>query len=185
MLGRRQIGGKISLVPQLPEHIRTIHGWYGYPDFLQMSQGVTYRRYLEWYNQWANNESSVVWSIVTNEVQDDGRHMPGAGGELIGATSLSQCKRGRWCRHSYIFIVPPERGKGYGTEAVRLRAAYAFSVRDVDALQTAVGINHAAIHRVLEKVGYRWLGRAHWVGHEQDMYVLRREWLSLQQNNTS
>lgn len=66
-----------------------------------------------------------------------------AGRESIGMASLSDSGGGS-CLESSLYLIPSERGKGYGTEAVRRRAAYAFDFLDQEVLQTTTDQENGA-----------------------------------------
>jgi len=178
VLGRRFAGAEVTLMPRLPDHIPTMYRWYDYPDFYQRLRTATYGRFFDHYRRQAGADDSLLWSIlITGTDEPHGkRGNQECGPELIGITSLFQCRRSRESRDSYTFIIPEARGRGYAVQALELRANYAFSAFSMDVLQTAVDQDNGAIHHVLEKVGYRSTGRAYWQRREQDMYVLRRPW---------
>ena len=80
-------------------------------------------------------------------------------------------------------IVPSERGKGYGAEAVQLIVDYLFLSRNIGRIQATTIVENKASQRVLEKVGFKREGtcrnssfiRGTWT----DCYlysILREEW---------
>lgn len=80
-------------------------------------------------------------------------------------------------------LVPNERGKGYGTEAVHIMVDYLFLSRDIVRIQAITDVRNKASQRVLEKVGFKKEGiirksgfvRGEWT----DAYtysILREEW---------
>ncbi len=80
-------------------------------------------------------------------------------------------------------LVPSERGKGYGTEAIQIMLDYLFLNTDVIRIQVSTVIGNLPSQRVLEKVGFTREGpmrKASYVGGEyRDMYlysILREEW---------
>jgi RimJ/RimL family protein N-acetyltransferase len=80
-------------------------------------------------------------------------------------------------------LIPDERGKGYGTEAVQIMVDYLFLTKDIVRLQAITNAKNVASQRVLEKAGFRREGtlrksgfiRGEWV----DVYlygILREDW---------
>jgi len=82
-------------------------------------------------------------------------------------------------------------GKGYATEAMRLRTRYAFRDLGLETVYTYVVLPNDASRRALERVGYRQCGvwrRHHFVdGHWHDAWlgeILRDEWEATQEKTT-
>ena len=53
------------------------------------------------------------------------------------------------------YLVPSERGKGYGTEAIRIMIDYLFLSKNIVRIQAETHPENMASHRVLEKAGFR------------------------------
>jgi ribosomal-protein-alanine N-acetyltransferase len=80
-------------------------------------------------------------------------------------------------------IIPTERRKGYGTEAVQLVVDYLFLSKDLMRIQAMTDVRNKASQRVLEKAGFRNEGiirKSYFVrGEWRDDYlysILREEW---------
>jgi RimJ/RimL family protein N-acetyltransferase len=80
-------------------------------------------------------------------------------------------------------VVRPQRGKGYGAEAVQLMVDYLFLSKDVVRIQAFTDVRNKASQRVLEKAGFvreGTLRKAGFVrGLRTDAYVygiIREEW---------
>jgi RimJ/RimL family protein N-acetyltransferase len=80
-------------------------------------------------------------------------------------------------------LVPGERGKGYGTEAVGIMVDYLFLSRENMRIQAQTDTRNMASQRILEKTGFRKEGtlRKSWFlrGELRDCYlysILREEW---------
>ena len=80
-------------------------------------------------------------------------------------------------------LVPEERGKGYGTEAVRIMADYLFLSKNVMRIQACTDTRNLASQKVLEKAGFKKEGtmrkylfiRGEW--RDAIMYsIVREEW---------
>jgi RimJ/RimL family protein N-acetyltransferase len=53
-------------------------------------------------------------------------------------------------------LIPSERGKGYGTEAVQVMVDYLFLTREnLVRIQAVTNTKNAAFQRVLEKIGFK------------------------------
>ncbi|MEO8632351.1 MAG: GNAT family protein, partial [Chloroflexota bacterium] len=118
------------------------------------------------------------------ESEDDVWWVIEAGGEAIGATGIHGID---WLNaHGTTGIVigaKEQWGKGYATEAMRLRTRYAFRDLNLHKLMTEVFVGNVASRRALEKNGYRSIGtsRDHFftLGRWQDIWlgeVLREDW---------
>ena len=80
-------------------------------------------------------------------------------------------------------MLPSERGKGYGTEALQLMVDYLFLSKDVMRIQAQTDQRNKASQKILEKVGFKKEGalrKSFFIrGEWQDDYVysiLREEW---------
>jgi len=81
------------------------------------------------------------------------------------------------------FLVPSERGKGYGTEATQLMADYLFLSKNIVRIQTATDVRNKAAQKALKKVGFQIEGTIRKLGLVRgvwnDFYllsILREEW---------
>jgi len=81
------------------------------------------------------------------------------------------------------FLIPSERGKGYGTEVAQLLVDYLFLSRDISRIRATTNVRNKASQRILEKAGFRIEGtmrRFQFVkGVWTDYYlhsILREEW---------
>ena len=80
-------------------------------------------------------------------------------------------------------LIPSERGKGYGTEALQIMVDYLFLTRDIMRIQASTDVRNVVSQRVLEKAGFKKEGtirkssftRGKWT--DDYVYgVLREEW---------
>ena len=88
-----------------------------------------------------------------------------------------------WIEIGY-YLIPNERGKGYGTEATQIMVDYLFLTKDIPRIQAVINVHNKASQRVLEKAGFTkegtlrkalWTGKGKWT----DGYlfsILREEW---------
>ena len=103
-------------------------------------------------------------------------------GTRIGHVGSFFDSRGRAMEIGYA-IVPSERGKGYGTEDIRIMVDYLFLSKDIVRIQAPTETRNVASQRALEKVGFSKEGimrKSLYVrGQYRDMYlysILREEW---------
>ena len=81
------------------------------------------------------------------------------------------------------FLLPSERGKGYGTEAVQLMVDYLFLSQNIVRIEATTNVWNKASQRVLEKAGFRIEGtirklqliRGVWTDHYLHS-ILREKW---------
>ncbi len=80
-------------------------------------------------------------------------------------------------------LVPSERGKGYGTEAVEIMVDYLFLSKDIMRVQACTDVRNVASQKALEKAGLKkegilrkgFFSRGEWT--DDYMYsILREEW---------
>jgi RimJ/RimL family protein N-acetyltransferase len=91
-------------------------------------------------------------------------------------------KRGRSIEIGFA-LVPNERGKGYGKEAIQIMVDYLFLSKDIVRIQSSTDTRNLASHKVLEKVGFIKEGtmrKTHYAkGEYKDLFlysILREEW---------
>ena len=80
-------------------------------------------------------------------------------------------------------IIPSERRKGYGTEAVQIMVDYLFLSKDVVRIQAVTDVRNKASQKVLEKTGFKKEGVLRKVGYVRGKWadactysILREEW---------
>jgi RimJ/RimL family protein N-acetyltransferase len=83
-------------------------------------------------------------------------------------------------------LVPSERGKGYGTEAVKMMVDYLFLSREVMRIQACTDTRNLASQKVLEKAGFKKEGTMRQYlfmrGQHRDaclFSIVREEWKEL------
>jgi RimJ/RimL family protein N-acetyltransferase len=103
-------------------------------------------------------------------------------GTPVGYVGHGKADGGCWIGY---FLVPWERGKGYGGEAVLLVTDYLFLHKDIGRVQAETHPANAASRRVLEKAGFTHEGilrRTHFsrgTWRDTAMYsLLREEWVA-------
>ena len=83
-----------------------------------------------------------------------------AGGEHVGLAGLHQVNYRHGVAQTGTILGPPDaRGKGYGSDAARVRTRYAFEVLGLRMLVSEVFVENTASLRMLGRVGYREVAR--------------------------
>ncbi len=103
-------------------------------------------------------------------------------GTKIGWISHRLAQPDGWTEIGYL-IIPTERRKGYGTEAIQLMVDYLFLTRDIVRVQAGTHVRNRQSQKILEKAGFKREGtirRAYFIhGEWADHYmysILREEW---------
>jgi RimJ/RimL family protein N-acetyltransferase len=157
-------GEKVRLVPLDKEkHAENIVAWLNDPDVtawtLTGDMPITRLAEAEILDRMCAHAgahpSDIVFAVETLE---DGRH--------IGIAGLHRIEYRHGVALTGTIIGAQEfRGKGYGTDAVRVRTRYAFEVLGLRMLTSEVFTDNTASLRMLERAGYREVGRIprrHW-----------------------
>ncbi|MCX7686465.1 MAG: GNAT family N-acetyltransferase [Fimbriimonadales bacterium] len=147
-------GEKVKLVPLEKErHLENALRWLNDPEVTQWTLvgdfPLTRLAEEEWFDRMMrHSDRDVAFAIETLEDEHIGftgihqiswRHGTGITGTLIG-------RKDYW-------------GKGYGTDAVRVRTRYAFEVLGLRMLLSEVLVENHASLKMLLKAGYREVGR--------------------------
>jgi RimJ/RimL family protein N-acetyltransferase len=173
MLGPVLRGRQISLEPAALDDLPLYQAWRVDPDVLRFM----HYRFIgsvqeeeEWYRDVVRSEREVVWSVRLE-------------GRTIGRTDLGIFWTSRSATSELILGDSSTWGRGFGSEAVRLRTRYAFQELGLERLEATSLAGNVAMHRALEKSGYRRAGIRHRYifggGVWHDAYVfelLRSEW---------
>ena len=103
-------------------------------------------------------------------------------GSKIGSIAHWFVQPNKWIEIGYD-LVPNERGKGYGTEAVQIIVDYLFLSKDIARIQAITNVKNTVSQRVLEKVGFKREGTIRKAGFARGRWVdaciysiLREEW---------
>ena len=181
MLGPVIEGERIRLEPPRLEYCPAYQRWFADTEvtrYLRYRTPASAKQQEEWLEETARDEHTVIWAIVLRD-----------SGKLIGNTALEKIDwRNRRAESGTVIGEKGEWGKGYATEAMRLRTGYAFRELGLEKVYTFVFLPNDASRQALERVGYRQCGlhRRHlyldggwhdaWLGE-----ILRDEWDALQE----
>jgi RimJ/RimL family protein N-acetyltransferase len=174
MFGPLLRGEKVTLRPARDEDAQLFVDWFADPEvtrYLARRMAITLPAEQEFLKKIGESKNDVWWVIE-------------ADGAAIGATGIHGIN---WIdANGTTGIVIGEKtkwGKGYATEAMRLRTRYAFRELNLHKLMTEVDADNAASRKALEHSGYRTVGvrreqtfrggawKDRWVGE-----VLRADW---------
>lgn len=175
MLGPILRGERISLEPPRREDLDIYRGWFADLEitrYLMYAVPPSDKQEEEWFERAATDEHQVVWRIV-------------ASGAAIGTTAIFSVD---WVnRRGTTGLLIGDRsqwGKGFASEAVRLRTAYAFEELGLESLESNSLVENVAMHRALERSGYQKVGRLRrfkltggWWHDAFIFEVLREEWM--------
>jgi diamine N-acetyltransferase len=146
-------GELVSLGPLRREHIPLYLRWindFGTTQMLGISpRPMTLEQETAWYEQTAADDGEVAFTIYER-----------ATGRAIGNCGLHEVDLAN--RRTVVGIMIGEsdaRGRGYGTEAIRLLLDYAFTVLGLHSVMLTVFEYNGAGRRCYERVGFREMGR--------------------------
>lgn len=174
MLGPTLAGERLTLSPPTEEDLPLFCRWFADREitrYLLTQFPPSPQQEQDWFQRIASNQTDVVWVLRVD-------------GQTIGSTGVHGID---WInRHATTGTMIGEReqwGKGYGTESVRLRTAFAFDDLGLERLETEVFSQNIGMHRALERSGYRKIGtRQHYIyrggcWHDVSLLeLLRDEW---------
>jgi ribosomal-protein-alanine N-acetyltransferase len=181
MLGPILEGERVRLEPPRVEYFPAYERWFSdmaVTRYLLYRFPFTPKAEAEWLENVGKDPHQVVWAIVLKH-----------NGRLIGGTSLERLDwRNRRGESGTIIGEKEEWGKGYASEAMRLRTHYAFRELGLETVTTRVVIANEASRRGLERTGYCQAGvlRHHWFvdGRWHDAWIgeiLKDEWEASQE----
>lgn len=158
-------GEKIRLVPpDRTQHYDNALRWMNDPEvvrFLLNVTGVTPGMEEEWFTRAQKRDDEFSWAIL----DPDGRH--------IGFTAIHRINwRLRLAGTGTVIGEKDAWGKGYGSDAMRVRTRFAFETLGLHRLESESRIDNIASQRALEKAGYKREGIARkklfWEGQWHD-----------------
>jgi RimJ/RimL family protein N-acetyltransferase len=170
-------GEKVRLVPlDKARHLENALAWMNDPDVteLTLTGDVPLARLAEeaWFEracgEMSQTPSDIIFAVET------------LGGEHVGSAGLHRIDWRHGSAVTGTIIGPREaRGRGYGADAARVRTRYAFEVLGLRLLLSEVIAENTASLRMLERAGYREVGRIprrYWRrGAYRDMLLLAVE----------
>lgn len=174
MYGPVLTGEKVTLRPPRADEAKLFIGWFA-------DTQVT-RYMLTRFPPALYQEEEILKKL--GESKDDVFWVIEADGRAVGATGIHGID---WMNaHGTTGIIIGDRscwGRGYASEAMRIRTRYAFRELNLHKLKSSAFADNAASRRALEKAGYREIGVArediwregrwhdHWLAE-----VLRADW---------
>jgi [ribosomal protein S5]-alanine N-acetyltransferase len=153
MLGPVIEGEKIRLEPSGPEYLPEFIRWFAdlrVTRYLLMRCPMTLKQEEEWFENMARDRTTVHWAIVADS---------GGAPRPIGVTGIHNIDWiNRGAITGTIIGVESEWGKGYASEAVALRTAFAFNELNLERLETFSFAPNKGMHKALQRSGYREIG---------------------------
>ena len=169
-------GKKVNLRVVEREDLDLLSKWFNDPEFVGEYQDfpVQTPKHLLEKQVFESKIPELEWKHFIIEKKD---------GEKIGWIAHYICSPNfGWVEIGYA-VIPDERGKGYGTEAIELMVDYLFLTKDIVRIQAVVNVDNLSSIKALENAGFKREGRlrrALWVrGVWKDAYIysiLREEW---------
>jgi RimJ/RimL family protein N-acetyltransferase len=123
------------------EDLPLLADWSNDPEFFGRFIWFPQQSRTEWEKRYDNLTADTKWFFI--EKKD---------GVKIG--TVFHFPTGNLLEIGYI-LVPSERGKGYGSEAVRIMVDYLFLSRELVRVQAITDVDNFASQRVLEKAGFK------------------------------
>lgn len=139
---------KVTLRPLKNEDSATLYDWINHRE--QVLWNAPYCPVAElshesWFSRIVNNKDNVIFGIVLNEAD-----------KLIGSCQLHSIHPVHRSAELQIRIGEvSERGKGYGTDAVRLLQQFAFEDLNLHRVFLTVKANNIAALKIYEKCGFK------------------------------
>jgi RimJ/RimL family protein N-acetyltransferase len=146
-------GELVSLGPlrreAIPQYVRWMNDFTVTRTLAVQPRPMTLEQETAWYEQAATNEQERNFSIIER-----------GSGRIVGNCGMFDILLPH--RRAEVGIVigePDARGRGYGTEAMRLLVDYAFTAAGMHSVMLQVYEFNPAARRCYEKVGFREIGR--------------------------
>ena len=156
MLGPVIEGRYIRLEPPRTEHAEMFQRWFADMEvtrYLLSRHPPSLRQEESFLEEAAVNPDSVLWEIALADAGQTGTSTP------IGATGLDRIDwRNRKAESGIMIGDKSHWGRGYASEAMRLRTEYAFLELGLRKVRTGVWLPNHGSRRALEKAGYRQCG---------------------------
>lgn len=178
MLGPILRGDKLSLEPATTDDLPLFCAWFANLEvtrYLIMRFPPSLEMEGEWFKRTAAANDTVYWVMKVE-------------GRTVGSSAIHEIDwMSRQATTGTIIGDPADWGRGYATEATRLRTAFAFNELGLERLETESFAENLGMHRALQRAGYREVGRrrrsrfAAGVWHDTLLFeLLREDWLQLQ-----
>jgi RimJ/RimL family protein N-acetyltransferase len=162
-------GKNVSLKVVEKEDLPLLADWCNNPEFLGDFLWRPQESRTEWTKRYDNFTPDTKWFFI--EKKD---------GTKIGI--IFYFPRGNLLEIGYV-LVPPDRGKGYCTEAINIVVDYLFLSKETMRVQAITDVENIASQKVLQKAGFKKEGtirksafiRGEW--RDGCLYsILREEW---------
>lgn len=169
-------GNRINLRIMEKEDIPLLAEWYNSIEFQGEYFTNPQRSRTEWQKDF-ENPSPVKVAMDEHEFIIEKKD-----GTKIGHIGYGTCPLHGWMEIGYA-IIPKERGKGSGTEAIQLMVDYLFLLKDIPRITINTDARNAASIKAAEKAGFEKEGTIRkggftWGQHADCciLGILREEW---------
>jgi RimJ/RimL family protein N-acetyltransferase len=162
-------GKSVNLRVVEKEDLSLLADWSNSPEYLGEYLWLPQQSRTDWEKRYDNLTPDTKWFFIEKK---DGTKIGTMFHWLIGNLLEISCILG-----------PDERGKGYGTEAVKLMVDYLFLSKDITRIQAHTNARNTASQKLLQKVGFKKEGtirksvfsRGEW--KDRALFsILREEW---------
>lgn len=163
-------GKSVNLRRAKKDDVPLVAQWYGDPEYMGEYQD-TWTVPIEGLEK-AMLEDNIFFMIE----KKNGKKIGHIGGHMYG------WMRGRMMEIGFA-LVPSERRKGYGTEAIQMMVDYLFLETDIVRVQAPTGTRNTPSQKALERAGFSkegimrksWFAKGEYI--DQCLYsILRGEW---------
>jgi len=134
-------GKSVNLRIVEKEDLELVAEWINDLEFTGEYEPISQESKIDIEKQYDNLRPEEKWFIIEKKHGNKIgliTHLPTGGRTAIG-----------------YYLVPSERGKGYGTEAVRIMVDYLFLSKNIVRIQAETHPENVASHKVLEKAGFK------------------------------
>jgi RimJ/RimL family protein N-acetyltransferase len=170
-------GKNVNLRVRDRDDFELVAEWYNDMDFVgeydPIREQISKAELIKMFDNPPNLVVLTEWKIFIIQKKD---------GTRIGTAFHCLNLPRSWMEIGY-FLIPSERGKGYGTEAAQLMVDYLFLSKELGRIHAYTDVRNKTSQRVLEKAGFQREGTirkcAFVRGEVVDCYlygILREEW---------
>jgi RimJ/RimL family protein N-acetyltransferase len=162
-------GKTVNLKVLEKEDLPLLAEWSNSPEYFGKYLWFPQQSRIDWEKRYDNLNPDTKWFFI--EKKD---------GTKIG--TMFHFLRGEQLEVGYV-LAPTERGKGYGTEAVKIMVDYLFLSKNIVRVQAITDVDNVTSQKTLEKAGFKKEGtirksafvRGEW--RDGCLYsLLREEW---------
>lgn len=153
------VGERVTLVPYLHEHVPTYNAWMQSAELLALTASEPLTLDEEYANQlsWRDDESKLTFIVCDRARPDTPGCMSTVGsGAMVGDVNLffNDYEDAHAAEIEVMIADADSRGKGLGSEAVRLMMSYAVQRALATSFIVKIGASNAASMGMFTKLGF-------------------------------